>query len=308
MEDFTAAPPGDSEVRVRAFATGINPADTYVRTGTYRFSRPALPYTPGVDASGVVDAVGADVVSVAVGDRVFVAGVGWTHSGTAAESVVCDARAVRPLPDYLSFAQGAALGLPWMTAHRALFQCGDLRAGQTVLIHGATGGVGLPATQMALAAGATVIGTGGTADGLALLRGLGCANVLNHEVGSHAESLRALAGESGVDLVIEMAADQNLDIDTGVLAPGGRVIVVGSRGPTEFNPRNLMAVEGSVRGTAVWNMTDGERSDALDAVADFLRARAAVVLVGAEYPLSEIDRAYRLVMARPAVGKLVLTN
>jgi NADPH2:quinone reductase len=306
VEEFTPDLPHEHEVRIQVLAAGVNPADTYVRTGTYHFLRPALPYTPGVDAAGVVDAVGAAVTSVALGDRVFVAGLGWSHSGTASESVVCDARAVRPLPDYLSYAQGAALGLPWMTAYRALFQCADLRAGQSVLVHGATGGVGLPVTQMAIAAGATVIGTGGTDDGLALLRELGCASVLNHSATSHQDNLRAAVGDAGVNTVIEMAADHNLDIDAGVLASGGHVVVVGSRGPIEFNARKLMAVEGSVRGTAVWNMSEQERREALDAVSAFLQSHQARVPIGAEYPLAEVDRAYRDVVAQPSIGKLVL--
>jgi NADPH:quinone reductase len=164
--ELPAPEPGAGQVRVRLRAIGVNPADTYIRTGTYAFFTPALPYVPGFDGSGMVDAVGAGVVEVAPGDRVLVAALGTPGcSGLYADLAVVDAAAVHPLPSTLSYGQGAAVGVPCVTAWRALFQKARLQPGETVLIHGASGGVGVPATQLAADAGAVVVGTAGSATG-----------------------------------------------------------------------------------------------------------------------------------------------
>lgn len=148
------------EVCVRLYAAGVNPSDTYTLAGTYAFSIPQLPYTPGLDGAGVVESIGEEVTNVHVGDRVFIASLmGSKNTGTFAQKVVCDATLVHPLPSHVSFEQGAALGVPALTAYRALFQRACLKPGQTVLIHGASGGVGLQVVQMAKSHGAKVIGT-----------------------------------------------------------------------------------------------------------------------------------------------------
>ena len=156
VEDVVA---GKGEVCVRLYAAGVNPADVYTLTGTYA-TIPQLPYTPGVDGAGIVEAIGEEVSNVRVGDRVFIATLNGSYStGTFAQKVVCDKTNVYPLPDHVSFEQGAALGIPALTAYRALFQRANLKPGQIVLVHGASGGVGLQAVQMAKAHGAKVIGT-----------------------------------------------------------------------------------------------------------------------------------------------------
>jgi len=169
--------PGAGQVRVRLHAIGVNPADTYIRTGTYAFFTPELPYTPGFDGAGVVDAVGAGVDEVAPGDRVFVAALGTPGcSGLYADLAVVDAAVVHPLPSTLSYGQGAAMGVPCVTAWRALFQKARLQPGETVLIHGASGGVGVPATQLAADAGAVVVGTAGSAAGMEVVRRAGAGH------------------------------------------------------------------------------------------------------------------------------------
>ena len=131
--------PGAGQVRVRLHAIGVNPADTYIRTGTYAFFTPQLPYTPGFDGAGVVDAVGAGVDKMGPGERVLVAALGTPGcSGLYAELAVVDAAVVHPLPATLSYGQGAAVGVPCVTAWRALFQKARLQPGETVLIHGAS--------------------------------------------------------------------------------------------------------------------------------------------------------------------------
>jgi NADPH:quinone reductase len=299
--------PGAGQVRVRLHAVGVNPADTYIRTGTYAFFTPELPYTPGFDGAGVVDAVGAGVEGVGPGDRVFVGALGtpgW--SGAYAELAVVDAAGVHPLPSTLSYGQGAAVGVPCVTAWRALFQKAGLRPGETVLIHGASGGVGVPATQLASDAGAVVIGTAGSASGAEVVRDAGASHVLDHSVPGYLEQLPDLTGGRGVSVVVEMLADVNLEQDMGVLAVGGRVVIVGSRGRLEFTPRLTMIKEATVMGTALWNASEAETASALAAVAAKLRSGALRPVVGEELPLPEAAAAHRRILEPGARGKLIL--
>nr|WP_238356577.1 NADPH:quinone reductase [Kribbella italica] len=291
---------------VRVHAAGVNPADTYIRAGGYAFFHPPLPYTPGFDGAGVVEAVGAEVSAVAVGDRVFVAALGVPASGTYAQQLICDVAAVHPLPGHLTFHQGAGFGVPWTTAYRALFQRGELEAGETVLVHGASGGVGHPTVQLAIAAGATVIGTAGTEEGLDQVRSLGAAHILNHRTPGYLDTVPELTGGRGIDLVVEMLADQNLEADALLLAQRGRVVVVGSRGSLTFTPRTLMAREADVRGTALWNLTPAEKHAALSGVSDFLAAHQLIATPATVYPLDEAARAHEELATQPAVGKRIL--
>jgi NADPH2:quinone reductase len=311
VDDAPVPDVGRGEVRVRLHAAGVNPAETYIRSGTYAFYRPALPHTPGFDGAGIVDAVGPGVTDVEPGARVFVGSIlASRKTGTYAEYTVCDAAAVHPLPDHLSFAQGAAIGVPGATAYRALFQRGGLRPGQTVLVHGASGGVGVLAVQWARAHGATVIGTAGTPEGRQTVAGAGAHAVLDHSVPDHLHEIAHLTsdrGGQGVDLVIEMLADVNLVADLDHLARYGRVVVVGSRGSLEFTPRLTMAAEADVRGMALWNARPEEWGESLRAVAAALESGVLRPVVGRELPLEQAAQAHRMVLERGAHGKLVLT-
>lgn len=301
--DVPVPEPAAGQVRVRLHAAGVNPADTYVRTGQYAFFTPTLPYTPGFDGAGVVDAVGAGVTATAPGERVFLSSLGTAgFSGAYAEFAVTDAADVQPLPDALSFAQGAAVGVPCVTAWRALFQKAALRPGETVLIHGASGGVGIPATQLARDAGAIVIGTAGTPDGAELVRAAGAHHVLDHTAPGYRDELADLAPA----VVIEMLADVNLAHDLEFVATYGRIVVVGSRGTLEFNPRLTMRKEATVLGTALWNATQAESATALAAVSAKLRSGTLHPVVGTELPLRDAAEAHRRVLAPGTRGKLVL--
>ncbi len=304
--EYTEVPvpePGTGQVRVRLHAAGVNPADTYVRTGNYAFFTPALPYTPGFDGAGVVDAVGAGVTSTAPGERVFLSSLGAAgFSGSYAEFAVIDAADVQPLPDTLSYAQGAAVGVPGATAWRALFVKAALQPGETVLIHGASGGVGIPATQLARDAGAIVIGTAGTAEGAELVRTAGAHHVLDHTAAGYRDELADLAPS----VIIEMLADVNLAADLEVVATYGRIVVVGSRGSLEFTPRLTMRKEATILGTALWNATPAESAATLAAVSAKLRSGTLRPVVGTELPLRDAAEAHRRILAPGARGKLVL--
>nr|WP_301289112.1 NADPH:quinone reductase [Natronocella acetinitrilica] len=287
---------------VKVQAVGINPVETYIRAGQYA-KLPDLPYTPGHDAAGTVAAVGEGVDRVAVGDRVYVAG---TLSGAYAEMTLADQSKVHPLPDSISFQQGAGIGVPYTTAYHALFQRGHGIAGETVLIHGATGGVGIAALQLAKAAGLTVIATGGTEAGRALLADQGADVVLDHRDPKHMDAALAATGGRGVDVILEMVADANLGVDLPALAHGGRVVVIGSRGDVEINARNLMQRRAQVLGAALALVTPEEYRSAHAAIGAGLRNGSLKPVIARELKLEQAAEAHVSVMEPGARGKIVL--
>ena len=298
--------PGRDEVRVRLHAAGVNPVDTYIRSGTYA-RKPALPYTPGTDGAGTVDAIGQGVVGLAQGDRVFVTGVHAPRcTGTYAEAAVLHASAVHPLPASLSFAQGAAVGVPYATAWRALFQKAFLAPGETVLVHGASGGVGVAAVQMAASHGAIVLGTAGTEAGRELVLSEGAHHVFDHRAPGYADEILAFTGGRGVSVVLEMLANVNLERSLGLLAMRGRVVVIGNRGTIEFNPRAIMAKDATVLGMTLWNMTAAENAAVLAGVSAGLEAGMLRPVVGREFSLADAPQAHEAVAVPGAHGKIVL--
>ncbi len=303
LEDVPDPEPGAGEVVVRVEAAGVNPVETYIRAGTY--GPKDFPFTPGTDAGGTVEAVGAGVTRVKPGDRVYTAG---SVSGTYAEKALCAAAQVQPLPDGVTFAQGAALGVPYVTAYRALFQRAEARPGETVLVHGATGGVGLAAVQMAVAGGMTVFATGGSEAGRRLVAEQGAAHVLDHRDPGYLDQLKSLTGERGLDVILEMLANVNLGKDLGLLAPQGRVIVIGSRGKVELDPRDTMTRDADIRGISGPNISDRDRKSIHAALSAGLKSRTLRPVVGREMPLAEAARAQTAVMEAGdgAHGKIVL--
>jgi NADPH2:quinone reductase len=295
--------PGPGQVLVRVRAAGVNPVDAYIHTGTYAARKPILPYTPGMDGAGVVESIGEGVTRVAAGSRVYIAG---SISGTYAELALCDESQVHPLPERVSFAQGAAVGVPYATACRALFQRAQALPGEVVLVHGASGGVGVAATQLARAAGMKVIGTGGTDEGRKLVLEQGAHHVLDHHAPDYLEQLLALTGGRGVDVVLEMLANVNLDKDLNILARGGRVVVIGSRGRVEIDPRAAMGRDASIHGMSLLNATAAELLSIHAALVAGLENGTLRPVVGQEMPLQDAPRAHRAVMEPGAYGKIVL--
>jgi NADPH2:quinone reductase len=262
-----------------------------------------LPYTPGEDGAGTVEWAGADAVRFKPGDRVYLA---RSVTGTYAELAVCDEWQAQPLPAGVTFAQGACLGVPYTTAHRALFGRAGARAGETVLIHGASGGVGVAAVQLAVAAGMRVAGTAGTVEGVRLVEAQGAHAVANHRVQNYEEALREFAGGRGFDVIIEMLANVNLDRDLDLIAPFGRVVVVGSRGRVEIDPRKAMTRDASVHGMTLFNVAPEEFQVIHAAIRAGLEAGELRPVVGRELPLAEAERAHLEVLEPGARGKLVL--
>ncbi len=306
----TAVPdptPGAGEVLVRIRAAGVNPVDAYIHTGNYA-RKPSLPYTPGFDGAGEIEAVGGGVTAFKPGDRVYVAGPGNTiaGAGTYAEKAICIPSQLHPLPARSTFAQGAALGVPYCTAYRALFQRANARAGETVLVHGATGGVGTAAVQLAKARGLRVIGTGGSDKGLAAVRNSGADLVVNHKTAGYVDEILAATNGRGVDLVIEMAAHVNLDRDLGLLAKFGRIVVVGNRGKTEIDARQAMGRDAAILGMTLFNVNDADMAEIHAGLFAGLANGTLNPVIGRELPLADAVTAHKQVMEPGALGKLVL--
>jgi NADPH2:quinone reductase len=294
--------PGPGQVLVRIRAAGVNPVETYIRSGAYA-RKPALPYTPGSDGAGTIEVVGDGVSGVSAGDRVYTAG---SVSGTYAELAICEAGQVHPLPDRASFSQGAAVNIPYATAYRSLFQRAHAGAGETVLVHGATGGVGIAAVQLARAHGLRVIGTGGTERGREQVLREGAHHALDHRDPAYLEQLMALTGGRGVDLIMEMLANVNLSKDLSVLAQGGRVVVIGCRGPIEINPRDAMVRDAAILGMVLMNGSEPEIRGIHAGLVAGLENGSLRPLIGTELPLSDAPRAHEQVMEPGAFGKIVL--
>jgi NADPH2:quinone reductase len=303
LEEVEDPRPAPGQVLVRINAAGVNPVDTYIRSGLYAF-KPVLPYTPGMDGAGVVETVGEEVRHVKAGDRVYIAG---SLSGAYAEKALCAASQVHHLPAAgVSFMQGAALGVPYSTAYRALFQKAGTLPGETVLVHGASGGVGLAAVQLARAAGTIVIGTAGSAEGQHCVLQEGAHHVFNHRSADYLGQVVAATEGRGVDVVLEMLANVNLGKDLGILARRGRVVVIGSRGPVEINPRDAMSRDASILTMSVLNAPEQELARIHAALGAGLENGTLRPVVGRERPLAEAVRAHEEVMESGRCGKIVL--
>ncbi|HEX3702294.1 MAG TPA: NADPH:quinone reductase [Vicinamibacterales bacterium] len=308
LEELPDPKAGPGQAVVRIHAAGVNPVDAYIHGGGHA-RKPTLPYTPGFDGAGEVIEVGSGLTGFAVGDRVYVAGPGKmpAGAGTYAERALCSADQIHHLPARVTFAQGAALGVPYVTAYRALFQRAHAQTGDTILVHGATGGVGIAAVELAHARGLRVIGSGGTDRGLQAAREHGADVLVNHREAGYLDAIRTATGGRGVDVIIEMAAHINLDKDLSLLAPRGRVVVVGSRGRVEIDARQAMGRDAAILGMMLFNAIDADLAVIHAALGDGLTNGTLNPLIGREMPLADAARAHEVVMEPGALGKLVLT-
>src|SRR2546425_5778894 len=268
LDEVPTPKPGTGEVLVQIKASGVNPADTYVRSGSYALL-PTPPYVPGGEGAGVIVELGSGVRGWKAGDRVYVTGtINGPLQGTCAELAVCGASQIQPLPERNSFAQGAAVHVAYATAYRSLFQRAEARPGEWLLVHGASGGVGIACVQLARSHGLRVIGTAGSE--------------------------------------LEMLANVNLDRDLGVLALRGRIVVIGNRGNVEINARQAMVRDAAILGMVLWNTPEPEMAAIQAALGAGLANGSLRPVVAQEIPLKEAARAHEVVMSSGAHGKIVL--
>ncbi len=304
IEDVETPRPMDTQVLVRIHAIGVNPVETYIRSGNYP-SQPDLPYTPGKDAAGVVVAVGDSVSKFKIGDRVYTAN---SISGTYAEYTLCDETQLASLPENVSFEKGAGVFIPYATSYRALFQKAKAASGETVLIHGASGGVGIAAVQWAKNAGLRVFGTASSDEGKTLVANQGADAVFDHSQDGYLDAIKDATAGRGVDVIIEMLANVNLQKDFDVLAMFGRITVVGNRGSLDFNPRVIMGKDASVFGMALYNAPQQDFDEIHVAIQDGLIKGYLNPIISHTFPLSEAAMAHREVIESKSQGKIVLVT
>ncbi|MCC7131499.1 MAG: NADPH:quinone reductase [Gemmatimonadales bacterium] len=307
VDEVPTPEPGAGQVQVRVHAAGVNPVDTYIRSGRYGVL-PTLPYIPGSDGAGTISALGPGATRWKVGDRVFFHGTALGRPyGAYAEFTVNDEDKLYPLPANVGFAEGAALGVPYATAYRALFHRAHAKAGEIVLVHGASGGVGIAALQLARWKGLRVIGTAGSAPGLDLVRANGAHFAISHKEALYLDQIKAAADQGrGPDVILEMLANVNLDQDLDIIASYGRIVVIGNRGRIEIDPRKIMTRDAVVTGLTLWNASQEDLATIYRDLVTGLESGVLVPVIGQEWPFAEAARAHDAVMTQGAYGKIVL--
>ncbi len=306
LEDAPDPKPAAGQVLVRLRAIGVNPVDTYVRSGGYTLNI-TVPFIPGSDGAGIIETIGDGVKRFRRGDRVCIFGTtSGIRTGAYAELAVCVESQVCPLPENVSFAQGAAVGVPYSTAYRALFQKARVIPAETVFIHGASGSVGIAATQLAVAHGLRVVGTAGTERGRKLATQQGAQLVLDHHAPDYLEKLTAFTDGRGPHVILEMLANVNLARDLGVIAMHGRIVVIGNRGTIEINPRAAMQRDATIMGMMMPNAPERDVASIHAALTAGLANGSLKPAINQELPLKDAPKAHELVMQPGASGKIVL--
>eukprot|EP01065_Artemidia_motanka_P030682 TRINITY_DN36747_c0_g1_i1.p1 TRINITY_DN36747_c0_g1~~TRINITY_DN36747_c0_g1_i1.p1 ORF type:complete len:380 (+),score=93.08 TRINITY_DN36747_c0_g1_i1:96-1142(+) len=298
---------GPRDVMVEVAAAGVNPVDTYIRKGIYP-AKPQLPFTPGLEGSGRVVETGAEVRTVKVGDAVAFTATGTdggfdNMTGSYAQHCVMKESLTMPVPPHLELASAAALPISYLTAHRALFHVARAKPTDRVLIRGASGAVGLAAVHLARHFGApdrAVVGTAGNPDAW---RERICAWGASTVVGHSHDSVCDLGP---FDVIIEHMARLNLESDAKVVAPGGRIVVVGSppqsdgRSIGAFDCRDIMTREASISGVFLWKQTEEERAAAAK---DIFESFAERDTPPPTHQMSLADVAQAHDMVDPAIGR-----
>jgi NADPH2:quinone reductase len=302
VEEVPTPEPSGTQVLVKVEAAGVNPVDTYLRTGIYAHA-PKLPYTPGKDGAGVVESVGERVTRFKPGDRIYTAG---SISGTYAEFSLCDESHLGILPDNVSFEAGAGLWTPYATAFRALFQKAKAERGETLLVHGASGGVGLAAIQWAKSAGLNVVGTASSDEGRELAKEQGADAVFDHTDEDHFGYVHDYTGGKGVEVIIEMLANVNLERDFEALAMFGRIVVVGNRGSLPFTPRLAMTKDATIYGMSLFNSSQEARDEIHAAIYEGLSRGSLNPQINKTFSLAEAPAAHRAIIENKATGKIII--
>lgn len=302
-----AAAPGPHEVRVRIHAAGLNFPDLLMAAGRYQF-KPPLPFVPGREAAGVVDAVGSGVTRCRPGDRVL---LNLSH-GAFAEEIVAPEQTVRRVPGPFTFVEAACFHVATATATNALLQRGQLATGETLVVHGAAGGVGLAAVEVGKLLGATVIAVAGGADKLAVAASRGADHVIDHRHEDFRERVREITGGRGADVVFDPVGGDTFDASLRCMAFGGRILVVGfAGGRIQQIPGNLPLLK-CISVVGVQALTHAERVPGIgEAYEGWMYGHAAQGRlrphVSHTLPLERFAEALDLLSTRRAIGRVALT-
>ncbi|XP_070572122.1 quinone oxidoreductase-like isoform X1 [Ptychodera flava] len=295
----------NKKVLVKVHAAGVNSIDKGIATGQFNRLHINPPFIPGLDAAGIVEVAGGDVTKFKPGDRVYIFS---RKMGSFAEYVSVEEDEVRHLPGNVSFQQGAVLATPYLTAYRAIVHRGKAQRGETILIHGASGSVGLACCQIARTLGLRVIGTASTREGENLVRENGADSVFNHKTPEHVTQVLDATGGKGVDLIVETTTSLNFEGDVKMSAANGRILVIG-RGPGHLQTplAGLMPKELDVKGVGLITATKAELEEAFDFIEHNVKTGSLVPLVGRQYRMEEASLAVQsLGKSNGILGKQIL--
>ena len=300
VDEVESPEPGPAEVVVDARAIGVNPVDTYFREGDYPV--PDLPFVPGSDVAGVVARAGEEIERLAEGDRVVATGLGNGRSGTYAEEVLAPGDHVAALPRDVSFRTGAALALVGVTAWRALVHHASVEPGETVLIHGGSGGVGHVAVQLAATAGAEVLATASESyrDDL---DELGVDRAFDYERDDLAEAI-ADAGEPTT--ILDTLADEYFPLDTEVAGEGARIVAIGNATESATVTPLAAAKAKDLRFQFMSMFNTPDLRATLERLVGLCEAGAVAPEIARTYDLEEAGEAQRAVLEDSFLGKLLL--
>ncbi|MGH8011028.1 MAG: quinone oxidoreductase family protein [Candidatus Binataceae bacterium] len=291
-------------VRVRNHAVGINFADNFFRQGTY-VVKPKLPDTPGMEGAGIIDEVGPEVEDLKPGMRV--AGIGLK---CYAEYSLFYANQVIPLPDFVSFEEGAAFPIQTLTAWFMLHTCDRTTPGKTVLVHSAAGGVGVVASQIAKAAGARVIGTVSSDSKFDVAKKYGAGDVINYTTHDFAQEVMKLTGNRGVDLILDAVGKPTFEKGLSCLAPFGHLILYGRAGgpPDRLDVFQLFNRAAKVSGFILFTASSQTElmRKGVESCFQLMKEGKLKMVVGKTFPLGEAAAAHRFMESRQSIGKLVL--
>lgn len=306
LEEVEDPQPGAGEVLVDVHASAINFPDVLMIEGKYQ-SRPPFPFSPGGEIAGVVAALGAGVKQLSVGDRVF-GGIG--HGGFA-QRVVVRERALRPMPDGMNFSEASGISTTYGTSYYALKQRADLKAGETLLVLGAAGGVGLAAVELGKAMGARVIAAASSAEKLAAARAAGADELIDYSDGELKDKVKALTDGKGADVIYDPVGGDLFDQCMRCINWYGRILVIGfAAGEIPKVPINLILLKScQLVGVffGAWSARFSEEAATnFSEVLAFYEQGKIRPLVGAEYPLTEYAAALRCLSERRAIGKVVV--
>ncbi len=298
-------PPAFGEARVRMRAASLNFPDLLMTQGKYQL-KPPLPFTPGMEGAGDVVAVGEGVSNVKVGDAVVVA----SRFGMLAEEVNAPAAALRPKAAAMSWAEAASYPAAWLTAYVALVRRGALQRGETLLVHGAAGGVGMAAVDLGLLLGATVIATAGTDEKLAVLKGRGVNHAINYRSGFRDEVKRLTDGR-GADVIYDPVGGDVFDESVRCIAFDGRLLIIGfTSGRIPTVSVNMPLIKGfsivGVRAGEYGRQFPERGRENIEAVETLARDGKIKPYVGLTVPLKEAASGFRALFERQVIGKAVV--
>ena len=306
LEEMPEPGTGACGVRIRVHAAGLNFADSLMLRGRYQ-EKPPLPFTPGLELAGEIDAVGAGVRGLRVGQRVMAV----VNHGAFAEKAVARADDVVPLPDDMDYVTAAGFAIAYGTAHGGLRWRADLHAGEVLLVHGAGGGVGLTAVECGKALGATVIATARGDAKLDVAREHGADHVLDSDAPDLKERIRELTADRGVDVAYDPVGGAMFDLSLRCIAWEGRIVIIGfASGTVPQIPANVLLVKNATVMGFYWGSYrkhDPERlRDGFSELFDWYRQGRIRPHVSETLPLERAADAIRLLTERKSIGKVVL--